>query len=128
MYYMINRLSPDQIAMDHKDWVDNSKLPWMPNDAKFAVRLHLFTLLMEVKKMPLVKVLHNSSIVFFTDIISLLKELKYDCAAAIDAKELIPTFITVLELSSLCLKSLKDEAAPKLVFKTLIAFRNVFIL
>ncbi|KAG8199864.1 hypothetical protein JTE90_015857 [Oedothorax gibbosus] len=87
MYYMIKRLCPDQIAIGRKNWVNNTSLPWMPNDPKFAVRLHLFTLLFE--------------------------ELKYDFAAAVESKELISTFVTVLELASLCLKALQDEPAPK---------------
>lgn len=49
MECMEKQLNPNEISNNQNILVNNSKLPWMPNDPKLVVRLHLFTYLMQVK-------------------------------------------------------------------------------
>ncbi|GBM42389.1 E3 ubiquitin-protein ligase HUWE1 [Araneus ventricosus] len=87
MYYLLKRLNPEQIPVERKGWGIGSKLPWMPVESNFAVRLHLLTLIFEEMKLP--------------------------TAAAIESKEIIGTFISILELTASCLNFLQDEPTPK---------------
>ncbi|GIX92131.1 e3 ubiquitin-protein ligase HUWE1 [Caerostris darwini] len=84
---LVKRLNPEQIPVERKGFGLGSKLPWMPVESKFSVRLHLLTLIFEEMKLP--------------------------CAAAIENKEIISTFISILELTASCLNLLQDEPTPK---------------
>ncbi|KAF8790741.1 E3 ubiquitin-protein ligase HUWE1 like protein [Argiope bruennichi] len=87
MYFLLKRLNPEQIPVERKGWGIGSKFPWMPVECNFAVRLHLLTLIFEEMKLP--------------------------TAAAIESKEIIGTFISILELTASCLNFLQDEPTPK---------------
>ncbi|XP_054708625.1 E3 ubiquitin-protein ligase HUWE1-like [Uloborus diversus] len=87
MYSLLKHLKSGCIPKDKKGWGIGAKLPWVPAETRFAIRLHLFTLIFEEMKIP--------------------------CATLIENRELIGFFIRILELTAECMKKLQDEATPK---------------
>lgn len=48
MYYIVERLKTDESPEDNK-WTLTIRMPWLSVESGFAVRLHLFSLIFEVR-------------------------------------------------------------------------------
>ena len=53
MYYILQRLKADELPEDNK-WAFTIEKPWLNEESRFAVRLHLFTLIFEVRNIHIV--------------------------------------------------------------------------
>lgn len=56
MYYIVERLKADEPTEDNK-WDFTIRRPWLSVESGFAVRLHLFSLIFEVRNIYMIKCL-----------------------------------------------------------------------
>lgn len=56
MYYILQRLKADEPPEDNK-WAFTIRMPWLNVESRFAVRLHLFALIFEVRNIYMIKCL-----------------------------------------------------------------------
>ncbi|XP_035221251.1 E3 ubiquitin-protein ligase HUWE1-like, partial [Stegodyphus dumicola] len=84
---MVHHLSTDYIPEERKGWGIGSRFPWFRLESKLAVRLHLFTLIVE--------------------------EMPITCAREMERIGVPNLIIKVLESTAACMKLLHDEATPR---------------